>query len=136
AIPHDRADDDPAVHRDADREGGPRGGKLLEDERERDRRRAEAAISFRDAHPQHPERAELGDDLTRYRARLLGGRDARAKAGRPRGDRRGQIPLRLAHAAAHEAAFTFLTPSGNAGTNPKTSATTPEAAILKMAASA
>src|SRR2546428_4081450 len=46
----ERSRDDPAVHRHTDRERGPDGGKLLEDERERDRGRAEAAVPLRHRH--------------------------------------------------------------------------------------
>jgi len=71
----DRARDDAAVHRDADRERWPRRRELFQDQDERHRARPEAAVLRRNGHPEDPEPAELADDVLRKAAGRLGGRD-------------------------------------------------------------
>ena len=124
AIADERAVHDAGVHRDADREGGPGSGELLEDQGERDGRCAEAAKWLRDGHPEHPKPSELANDVSRDLARLLGRRNALAKARRPAGHRRREIAFGLADEGPH-VLRTFFTASVNAGTNSNTSATTP-----------
>src|SRR5207245_4670510 len=73
----ERSRDDPAVHRHTDRERGPDGGKLLEDERERDRGRAEAAVPLRHRHAEDAQVRELPEELPRQLPGLLRGGDPR-----------------------------------------------------------
>jgi len=72
AQPRDRVADDPAVHRYADREGRPRGRKLLEDEGEGDRRRPEATVGLGHIHAEHAQLPERPDHVQGDRALGLG----------------------------------------------------------------
>ena len=121
---NDGADDDAAVDGDADRQRRPRRGELLEHERERHARRAEPTVGLRNCHSEDAETPEFDDDVARQRAFLLRRGYAPGQTLRPIRHRAGELALGRPDERVHDARARF-TASVNAGTNSKTSATTP-----------